>query len=218
MSLIAEFSVHSTGLALAEVTEQVPSVTVELTNMIGTDPHRPVLFFWVDGGDLSAFDEAVQSDWSVTDVELYTDLGDRRLYRAKLSPDVDLVSYPVWVEAGASRLASTCQGGSWTNRMRFPDRESFEEVKVWCVDNDIEFTLHALYRETDNGHGPGQSGLSPQQRRTLAHAYQAGYYEIPRRATAEEIATDLGISQQAVSERLRRAYAALIEAHVLRSE
>lgn len=215
MGLIVEFSVSSPELALCEVTSSVPSVQVELTNMIGTDPDRPVLFFWVDGAGIDAFHDELRDDWSVTSVELHTDLDDRRLYRAMLSPEVELVSYPVWVEAGASRLNSTCQDGVWRNRMRFPDRESFDEVRQWCLDNDIAFTLHRMYTETTSESREHHTAISPQQAKALETAYRTGYYEIPQGTTATEIADELDISQQAVSERLHRAYATLIEEHVL---
>jgi predicted DNA binding protein len=47
-------------------------------------------------------------------------------------------------------------------------------------------------------------GLTPRQRRTLELAVRRGYYDIPRRCTTIELADELGISDQAVTERLRR--------------
>lgn len=215
MSLIAEFSVSSPELTLYEATTAVPGVTLELTNQIATDPERPVLFFWAVGDCLAEFDSAVRDDWTLTDVETYTELETRQLYRAQLSPEVELVSYPVWVAAGGSRLESTCSKGVWRNRFRFPDRDALHRIRQWCLDNDISFTLHHLYRESvEDGVGSGHD-LTDDQVRTLTRAYESGYYEIPRRATAGDLAEDLGVSQQAVSERLRRAYAELIEACVL---
>jgi predicted DNA binding protein len=45
-------------------------------------------------------------------------------------------------------------------------------------------------------------------------AYERGFFDIPRRATAADLAAELDVSRQAVSERLRRGYAALVETHV----
>jgi predicted DNA binding protein len=215
MGIIVECSVSSPDIALCEATSGVPSVELELTDIFATDPEQPVMFFWVKGGDVDAFHDVLVDDWTMTDVELYTDLENLRLYRAVLSPEVDTVLYPVWVEAGGSRLHSTCQNGVWRNRMRFPDRESFAGVRRWCLDNDIEFTLHRIYTETTDGGGENETSLSPPQARTLELAYETGYYDIPQGTTATEIAAELGISQQAVSERLHRAHAALIEEYIL---
>ncbi|MFB9808291.1 helix-turn-helix domain-containing protein [Haladaptatus pallidirubidus] len=41
-------------------------------------------------------------------------------------------------------------------------------------------------------------------------ALESGYYDIPRGISGEELSDDLGISHQALSERLRRAYKNLI--------
>ena len=214
MSIIVEVSVSSPEVALCAVTSEA-SVTLELTEMIATDPEQPVIFFWAESEEPDAFDAALRDDWTTTDVEMYTETDQRRLYRAVLSPDLDVVLYPVWVEAGASRLASTCQNGVWRNRMRFPDRESFDEVRRWCLDQDVSLTLHRLYTETVTGSERAGAALSEQQARTLERAYEMGYYDIPQGTTVGEIAAAFNISQQALSERLHRGHAALIETFVV---
>ncbi len=54
-------------------------------------------------------------------------------------------------------------------------------------------------------------GVTQAQRETLMRAVQGGYYSIPRRMSTQDLADDLGISDQAVTERLRRAIVALTE-------
>ncbi|EMA51406.1 helix-turn-helix domain-containing protein [Halococcus thailandensis] len=49
------------------------------------------------------------------------------------------------------------------------------------------------------------SGLTAAQRETLLTALEEGYFAIPRDITTEGLGDRLGISDQAVSERLRRA-------------
>ena len=55
------------------------------------------------------------------------------------------------------------------------------------------------------------AGVTDKQRKALTRAFESGYYDIPRGVTTEELATDLGISHQALSERFRRAHKGLIE-------
>ncbi|EFW93068.1 DNA binding domain-containing protein [Haladaptatus paucihalophilus DX253] len=50
-----------------------------------------------------------------------------------------------------------------------------------------------------------------QQHETLRSAMDRGYYEIPRRMTTTDLAEELGVSHQAVSERLRRGHRCLVE-------
>ena len=49
-------------------------------------------------------------------------------------------------------------------------------------------------------------------------AFEAGYYNIPRSISAEELATDLGISHQALSARFRRAHSQLVESELVINE
>ena len=46
--------------------------------------------------------------------------------------------------------------------------------------------------------------LSDQQLEVLETAYRMGYFKVPQEVTAEEIASELGISRSTLSERLRR--------------
>lgn len=47
--------------------------------------------------------------------------------------------------------------------------------------------------------------FSDEQLQTLLTAYNMGFFEVPQEATSKELATELDVSQSAVSERLRRA-------------
>ncbi|MDL5360981.1 helix-turn-helix domain-containing protein [Halalkalicoccus sp. NIPERK01] len=51
--------------------------------------------------------------------------------------------------------------------------------------------------------------LTPTQEAALETALDMGYFEIPRKATASEVAAELGIGTSALSERLRRGQGAL---------
>jgi predicted DNA binding protein len=52
--------------------------------------------------------------------------------------------------------------------------------------------------------------LTPAQEAAVRVAYDLGYFAIPRKVTAGEVATELGISKSAFLERLRRAQDALL--------
>jgi predicted DNA binding protein len=55
-----------------------------------------------------------------------------------------------------------------------------------------------------------QWDLTPAQEESLRHAVEAGYFTIPRGATATEVAEEMGISKSAFLERLHRAQNALL--------
>ena len=57
----------------------------------------------------------------------------------------------------------------------------------------------------------GQFGLTTSQYETIVEAYEGGYYSVPRGVNLEDLARRLGVSHQALSERLRRGHETLIE-------
>lgn len=57
--------------------------------------------------------------------------------------------------------------------------------------------------------------LTPLQHRTMLAAFQAGYYDVPKRVNLAELATMLHSSQAALSELLRRGEERLIERYFL---
>lgn len=207
MSIIAEFHIWSSELALSETLSSVPHVEIDLVQQAAIDRTRPYGLFWVLGDDLDTFDEKLRADKTVTDVECYTRVEDRALYRARIAQTVDVVVYPVWVEAGAEQMEVTYANGWWRNRMRFPDRSALAELKDWCLANEVEFVLKSIY--TDAGK-TSTHGLTDQQCEVLQVALEQGYFEVPRRGTLRDIAAELDISSQAASERLRRAHRQLI--------
>lgn len=67
-----------------------------------------------------------------------------------------------------------------------------------------------IYNPTNPDSGPWY-GLTPVQRATLVRAVREGYYSIPRELSTQELADSFDVSDQAVTERLRRAIASLVE-------
>lgn len=58
-------------------------------------------------------------------------------------------------------------------------------------------------------HSPG---LSDDQREAIEAARELGLYTVPRSVTMQDVGDDLGVSHQAISERLRRAHGRLVDA------
>lgn len=212
MSVIAEFSVRHPGLALATALDVVEGVELDLIQQVGTDPERPYLFVWAGGDDLDAFEAAVDADPTVDSGECYTELDDRRLYRMQITDDAEVVSYPMWVELGADQLEARWRDGWWHNRMRFPDRDALVTYREWSGDHGFDFDLHRIYGDDDSR--PTDTLLTADQREALQVAQDMGYFEIPRAVSMADVADAIGISSQAVSERLRRAHQVLVEEFV----
>lgn len=93
--------------------------------------------------------------------------------------------------------------------MRFPDREALGAFRAFCLDRDLDFRLHRLY-DNDRERGPSRERLTSHQREALRLAHEGGYFRIPRGTTLGDIAAELGISNQAASERVRRGCGRLV--------
>lgn len=212
MSVVAEFQVRSPDLPMEQALESVPAMEIELVTEVGTDPDRPYLFFWARGDDFQAFDAALAADPTVAEVQVYTEFEEEVLYRLRVTAETEVVSYPVLLELGADRLQTVHLDGWWHVRMRFPNRSALSDLHGWYRDRGVEFDLERIY--TDPGHD-GASNLTDPQREVLQVALRLGYFEVPRQSSMDEVAEELGISEQAVSERLRRGHKKLVARHLL---
>lgn len=209
MSVIAEYAVAPDYLALADSIEAVPEVTLRIERVYATDPEQPIVFVWVSAPDIEAFDAALEDDPSVAEFEQIRDIDGERLYRIQAAPGRAVTTYPKWVEVGGERLKAYYEDGWWHARTRYPDRDALSEYRGYLQANDVTFRLERLY---DSGHRDGDGPtLTDEQRETLELAYERGYFEVPRSVSTSDLADELGVSNQAVSERLRRGNARLVK-------
>lgn len=103
---------------------------------------------------------------------------------------------------------------TWRFRLRFPNHRWLGEWYRRCTDQGVSVTIDRVHPL--NGIEPEWSVLSltAAQREALAVARNRGYFEVPREVTLEELGTELGVSDTAVSQRLRRGIAKILVAVV----
>ncbi|WP_207590352.1 helix-turn-helix domain-containing protein [Halomontanus rarus] len=210
MSLVAEYDAASPTLALGPTLESFPALEVELERQYALDPDRPVAFCWMGGVDADRLEAGLAADETITEVERYETAADRILYRVRESERNAVSAYREWVRLGAELLDARGTNGHWEIRMRFPDRNAFATYHDFLEANGIAFDLYRLSDGDRTGH---DDVVTPRQRDALRAAYEMGFFDVPRETTLGELATELGISDQAVSERLRRGQSRLLEQH-----
>lgn len=215
MSLLAEFEATSAGLLLGPTLEALPSLTVDLERQYALDPDRPIVFCWARYPDRQRLEQVLSDDETVDDFDRVTTANDWTLYRIQRSDSGVVQAYRRWVAVGGELLAGRGSDGRWEVEMRFPDHEAFSAYHDYLESEDVGFELYRLAPEdgtdTDRSLGP----VTRSQREALVLAHEHGFFEVPRETSLETIADALEISTQAVSERLRRGQARLIEEHVL---
>lgn len=173
------------------------------------------LLFWATGSDFEAFERALAEDATVTEPRVIADLGSSRLYRVILTNEgMTYTAQPRWVELDGMLLEAESAEDGWSVRMQFPDHSTIAEFRSWFVERDLPFQITGLYESSDTSNTTFDGRLTELQRETLIRAYQAGYFDVPREASLRDLADRLGVSDSAVSQRLRRGMATIVESEM----
>lgn len=161
--------------------------------------------FWASPTDAEAFAEGLEADETVAAYEVLTRGLARTLYQVHLSDAGREKSFiPLLGEFGGELLDGERAHGEWLIQLRFPDRESLQGFfDTFDAHSAVSVTLDKLHRE--DSLDSRSFGLTPSQREALQTACEQGYFEVPRKATLKSLSDELNVSDQAVSERLRRA-------------
>jgi len=212
VSVVAELRVAAGEFELGRILNSARDLDIELETMVPLG-RQPVPFFVVHDEVSGAFESRIgghPSVESITEVERHDgevmyaldwDASRDRLFEA-----IDAV--------GARLDTARTTGDVWALEVRFPSHETLARFEERCADADIELTVTRIYNPTKPEGGPW-FGLTGPQRETLVRAVEGGYYAIPRRMSTNDLAGEFGISDQAVTERLRRAVVTLVRNTVL---
>jgi predicted DNA binding protein len=206
MGLIAEFEADAPfgqeGMARA------PSTTLVREETDLTPDGRLRVVCRATGDDLDAFEAGLAADESVAALTTLTATDDCRVYALRLAARGDETAYATLVACGGQLLALEHDRDGVHARVRLPSREAYVELKEAWEERYGAFLTVGLYTE----HGSDGLTLTPKQREALAVALDRGYFDVPRRSTLAEVAADLGISDTAASERIRRGCRELVRA------
>ena len=208
MATIVKGALPADEFALRESLAALPDVKFEVEQIVesGDDAVMPLL--WVREADPEAVSEALEADQSVRDPSLLMDIDGEQLYRMEWVAQVDVV-LQMLTNAQATVTDAYGAGETWYLRVLYPDRDSLSKTVEYCTDNGLTFDVRRI-RELE-GESAGQYGLTEGQYEAVTEAAKRGFYQVPRDITTNELADELGISHQALSERLRRGAQALVE-------
>jgi len=201
MTVIAEYRLQPDELALGRAVPE--GVTVELERLVENSPST-VGYFWVDD-DHDELEERLVDDPVVREAEVTDDalepgrhrgvcwLGGESPLRAVLDSDGEV-------------LEATGDADGWTLLASFPDLDRLSAFQAELAGHESDLVRMYDPQASDDP----DTGLTERQRETLATAYREGYFDIPRKVTLVDLAARLGVSDQAISERLRRGEAKLV--------
>jgi predicted DNA binding protein len=203
MTSIADIEIPADGTGTGELFETVPSLTCEMERVIASSGHG----LWLAGPSQSEIEAALDETSSIGDYSRISSDEDRWLYDIEFEPDT-VDPFEIVLEEGGTVLSASASKGTWLLSVRVVDRDSVSSLYDRLDDNDATPTIVRLFDLAEETHS--QCGLTTRQYETLVAAIDHGYFEIPREVSMQELSEELGISHQALSERLRRAYRALV--------
>ncbi|AQL42141.1 DNA-binding protein [Halorientalis sp. IM1011] len=209
MSTIVEAAIPAEEFALHQTLEEGEGVEFEVVRVVEDGTDRAMPFLWATADDLAELSDLLQADPSTQNVETLTELDDELLVRMEWIAHIRVILYII-LEENASILSAYGKGREWQFRILFPEHDSVSTTHDFCEEYDIDLTFDSIY-ELSESIRRGRYGLTEDQYETLLEAYEAGYYDIPRKTDLTDLAEDREISHQALSERIRRGHSELIE-------
>lgn len=213
MSVMADLSISGEEFVLGTALHTHADVHVELERVVPSS-QQVLPFFWAIGTDFETFERDVRGNPNVQSLVALDRVDGRVLYRVEWSEEVESFIHGI-AAVGATILEATGDR-VWRFRLRFHDHAALSEFHDYCVAHDIRYTLDRV--ATDVAVEREEFGLTPEQRETLVLAIEEGYFDVPRGVTLTELAAELGVTQQSVSERVRRGTGTVLEAVLLEAD
>ena len=214
MAVIVDLALPSQQFELGRILGMKGDTSVVLETMVPLG-ERTVPFFRVHGEE-NGFEKSVRGHSAVTDITVVSTHNGEVLYA--LDWDIsDDTFFDGLIEADANLLEARGVTETWSFELRFPSHDRLSVFQRHCTEYGIPIDIKRLYNPTKPGAGPWY-GLSAPQRFTLARAVESGYYSIPRQMSTQELAVEFDITDQAVTERLRRAIRNLVTSTLLLTE
>lgn len=206
MATVMEFTMPADEFPLGSVFETLPDVTVELERLL---PNETVIipYFWVRGARAEDIENVFQAHAGLVGLDLIDRVDDEYLMRAEWDSEYAGILSAL-ARANVAVLSGVGTRDGWVFEVRGETREAVSQFRTNCQENDIPTDItavHALLPVRDEGYD-----LTEAQREALVLAYEKGYFNSPQETSLDAVADELGITQQALSSRLRRGHRRLI--------
>lgn len=210
MATIAEVSIPADEFALHETLTAIPDIEFEVQSIAARKSDRVIPFLWAttENADQATVTEALSDDRTVENVVELAAFDDEWFYQMEWIKNIRIVLY-VLLEHNAAILDADGRNDEWHFRILFPRRESLSATFDYCETENLPVEFGKVYA-LDN-ENRDEYGLTETQHETLIKAVERGCYDIPQQRTLDDLADELDVSHQALSERLHRGHKTLIQ-------
>ncbi|WP_336363757.1 helix-turn-helix domain-containing protein [Halalkalicoccus salilacus] len=202
MSVTIEVHVDADEFEFGRVIESVDGVRIELQTIIPIG-EQALPLIEIHDEDHRTSVEGLREHPAVAAVVAVEEYDDRGVYAIEWHEDPDTFFTSIR-DQDAQILNAVRPNSHWEFEIRFPSREALTAFRETVNEGELGLDVTRVSQD-DRSTADSKEELSEPQREALDLAVDRGYYAIPREATTAELADELGISDQAVVERLRRA-------------
>lgn len=214
MSTTATVEMPADRIALAQTLRREPSLRVEVLQhaaAIGCG-HAPLLAIRDTAEELSPVEitSRLQADPSVDEAELLAEGEGELVYQCAWNEDEVDFDLGAPEAVTVTILDMTARAGTWTCQLVCADRETLSTLHDHWDQQDAEITVRRIRSDGWPGDG-SRVHVTESQATALIEAFSSGFYGVPRGTDLCELADEVGISHQALSERLRRGHGQLVE-------
>ena len=208
MSVILEFTIDDEDFSFGRILARPPEMQIEIERVVPTG-EMIMPFVWANGGDHEVFEEQVRAEPAVAELLALDRIDDRVLYR------IEWADRPTDLLEGIAEtdgVVLEAKGNErWAFRLRFLDHDGLSAFHNFVLEQGLPIHIERTYTLSEGLDDPGhQLGLTQAQREALVLATERGHFDVPSEATLDELAEELGISRQALSERIRRGTGAVL--------
>lgn len=203
MSVILEFTIEPDEFALGQGLGQHTGGRIDLEEVVAADEYLTP-FFWVEGDDSVQLEDAIDENDFIDDLTALDTVGNRTLFRVEWSGVARSDDVFEGIKRHDATILEVHGDGSWSFRLRFLDHQRITEFYDYCSTKEIPIRVDRVYRPTEESRSGRLFDLTAEQREALVLALDSGYFATPRQTPMQVLADEFDISQQAMSERIRR--------------
>jgi predicted DNA binding protein len=212
MGIIAEFRLPTDSFPLGRALETIDDRVIYVETGIPIEGmHMP--YIWARGTDFDSFEAEIHDDPAVEDVIQVDRLDNWALYRIEwIDPGHGLIE---GLREAQAQLLEAQGGDHWEFRVLFRDHAGLAQFHNYCQAYNLPLQVDRVSRLTQSSHTGRHGALTSAQEEALRLGVERGYFSIPRETSAAELGEELGISDHAFIDRVRRGVGNLAEAMIL---
>lgn len=208
MGYIAEIHLSHDELLLQPTILASNGVKIRHEYGMGKAPDSKTVFVSAIGTPTDTFDGVLEDDPTVNRSTRIVEFEDRTIYRVQTVTERVPVAN-IFSDVNGYVVDAQSDDSGWVVRTHLPSRDAISIVRDYFHDRDVNFRVVRLF-DSESIDRMEVAGLTEKQRDLLLSALYNGYYDIPRRASQEDLADQFEVSTSAISKQLRRAVSQLI--------